>query len=190
MLDKEAMIGRWRRAQGYEPVRTDCLMARADGPDIDGILEREMRSWYVKMLLDAPLSVLPLTDVARQAETIIASKEGMVVATLPETCVRVARVEMEGWEREAMIVTDPHCRLARAQDNPFARAGLAKPVAVVSGSKLTVYSRGSEMLRLTKVDAVMMPPVEGPYPVTDALLALMGPIDVNDLNSLLKDGSQ
>lgn len=171
-LDKESMIALWRRACGYEPVRTDCTVERADGPDLNAMLHTEMRSWYVKMLLQAPLPVLPLTDITQQVDP-VASSEGVAVATLPEGCVRVARVDMEGWEREALIVTDAHGRMARVQDNPFARAGAVRPAAIISGNVMTLYSLAMPGARVKSVMAVMMPDPDGPYPVTDAMLAAM-----------------
>lgn len=168
-LDKNAMLTLWKRSHGYEPARTDCTVTRTDGPDLDVMLSAEMRQWYITTLLEAPLNRLPVTEIADTVTT-VASPPGAASVTLPKRCVRVAEVKMHGWERSAVIVTDKQHPDAIAQTNPFGRAGIARPVAVLGYGTLTLWPAGPA---LTTLKAVMLPDNDESFTVTPAMLALM-----------------
>lgn len=169
-FDKEEMLALWKRAHGMEPLRHDCELVRTDGPDADSILEHDMRCWYLRCLMEDDPATLPLTDLASQV-TLTASPSGAAGVTLPEECVRVVHVMMEGWEREAEVVDDPLDRRAIAMTNPFGRAGAARPVAVVEGSSLRLYSPVSASAQITRLEVVMLPQSDELYILTSAMMA-------------------
>lgn len=169
-LNSAEMTALWKRRTGYEAPRTDCIIDCGEGYDIDGMVLEHARSWYRKALRDTPSQSLPLIDIsARLAPA--ASPSGAAVARLPQGCIRVVEVMAEGWERPALVVTDMNSAEAVAQSNPFARSGTSRPVAIVSGGCMSVYSPVAKLSNLT-VWAVMEP-VEGSFLLTRDMIASM-----------------
>lgn len=174
-LEKSAMLELWKRARGFEPLRADCAVTRTDGPDLDALLEMEMRAWYIRQLLTAPIEELPLSDIA-PVLTLTTLREGVVTAPLPEGCVRVARVMMDGWERSALIAESANHPLAMEQTNRFARAWRCRPVAIVEDGWITLHGVVSHPPRGLSVSAVMLPAPELPYVLTEAMIGRLSTI--------------
>lgn len=173
-LNAQQMLTLWKSRLGYAPLRSDCSMERVDGYDLDGMLLEKIRSWYVGALRSEPADALPLTDIS--AETAAGRKvtaDGVVRLTLPADCLRVVEVDCGCWDRPALMVTDSGSPEALAQTNPFARSGSARPVAVVCGSSLHIYSVTSEADAADiTVKAVMLPDADT-FVLTPALMAAM-----------------
>ncbi len=178
VLSAGEMLALWKRRLGYDAPRTDCTVTRSGGPDLDDVLMEQARSWYTWTLRSAPASALPLTDIAEQTALAI-SPEGVASADLPPGCLRVVSVMMEGWMQPALVVTDSSLPEAVAQTNPFARAASVRPVAVVAGSRLMLFSAPSPGARLLSLEVVMMPDMADEFVLTDMMVASM-PVIGND----------
>ncbi|MDE6101012.1 MAG: hypothetical protein K2G01_08200 [Paramuribaculum sp.] len=170
-LTADSMLRLWKTAKGFEPLRTDCIISRSDGPDLDRILTLQMRSWYVGQLMNGQLRDLPLTDIGPTL-SFDEKTAGCVSALLPERCLRVASADCDKWERPAIIINDRECADAVAQTNPFARAGEARPVAIADSGRLTLYpATGGTTPRIM---AVMLPDSDDIYRLTPSMLASIG----------------
>lgn len=153
---REEMRTEWMRRRWLEPIRADCRISRSDGVDLEAVAESEMRLWFLDQLAGAPPELLKVTDLTLTAK---AKRTGdRVTVDLPADTVRVARVRLAGWMRDAEIVADPHGKTARRQENRFSRGGVEHPVAVVAGSRLELYSAES---------AVAVPGVECLWVIKD-----------------------
>ena len=102
----------------------------------------EMRQWYLDLLATAPAEMLAVTDLTLSA-TVKRAPEGRLFIDLPAPAVRVVRVRVAGWQRDAEITIDPHSPLARRQANRYSRGGVENPVAVLSGRRLELFSAES-----------------------------------------------
>lgn len=165
------LLEEWKLRSRLEPLRTDCVMTRTDGLDIDTYLLRELRAWYLRQLATAPVDTLPLTDIAPLL-TMTRAPDGAGLVNLPDGCLRVVSVEMDGWHRPAVIVTDPECTEAVAQTSPYSRGGVCRPVAVIYPGRMMLYTPPAYTAGPSSVLAVTLPP-EGTYPLTESMLANM-----------------
>lgn len=173
VLDAAAMLALWKRAHGYEPLRTDCVVTRTDGPDLDAVLGMEMRAWYAQRLLTDDPRLLPLTDIGPML-TLTATPSGDAVSSpLPDGCLRVAEVMVPRCARPALIVESLSDPLALAQSNPYACGGEHCPVAVVSRGSITVYGPRPAAVAGLKVLAVTEPADADTFPMTRALVSAM-----------------
>lgn len=154
-LTQEQMLTLWRLSRAFEPLRPDCTVTRTDGIDLDTLLSRQMRGWYLNLLDTAPLEYLQLTDIAPTV-AVEYNADGSIYVGLPPTCRRVVEVKMAEWERPAIIVDDPASPLALRQHSPYLRAGLAAPVAVVEKKRLHLY--GATLSELERLLIVAEPP--------------------------------
>lgn len=141
-LTKAQMLAQWKQRRWLEPLRADCRIRRSDGADLDAYAEMEMRQWYLELLATAPVEMLAVTDLTLSA-TVRRAGEGRLVIDLPASAVRVVKVRVAGWQRDAEITADPHSPLALRQANRFACGGVEHPVAVHSGRRLELFSAES-----------------------------------------------
>ena len=165
-MTAEEMTALWKKRLGFDESRTDCEAVRCDGPDIDAFVTEDAKGWYSKALRDMPLCCLPMTEIS-PLPTAAASPEGAARFLLAEGVVRIGAVSAPEWEKEAFIVTETGNHDADAQSNPFARAGLCRPVALVSGRRLTSYPDPETVT----VMAVMEQDESGCFRVTGEMMA-------------------
>ena len=123
-----------------EPLRADCRVTRSDGIDLEALCAMEMRRWYMNLLCHGPLKWVPVADMADDCRLAV-SDEGILTVRLPPEVIRPVSVELYGWERPAPVTT-PDSRQGRMQANPFSRAGVCVPAAVLrtDGYTLELYS--------------------------------------------------
>lgn len=142
-LSTEAMLSRWRLLRGYEPLRSDHAASRRDGIDLDSLLLDEIRAWYARLLDEAPISMLAITDIA-SAITIEPCGDGSAIATLPDNCRRLLSITLEGWERPAVPIYEADssaAKLLQRQTNPFSQSRSTAPVAfILPDRKVSLYS--------------------------------------------------
>lgn len=158
-LTKAEMLAQWKLRLLFEPLRADCTVSRSGGVDLDSYAALEMRRWYVALLAEAPLELLAPKDFTLTAQ-LRRGDAGCGILSLPQGTVRVARVKLMGWAREARIITDASGVEARAlAGNRFARPGADNPVAVVMpDDTLRLYPLG---------EGALLPPVQALWCVTD-----------------------
>ena len=160
-LSSEEMLAQWKLRRGFEPLRSDCVITRSDGVDIDQLLRLEMRDWYLDLLCTAPVEMLATTNIANDIAVVVRD-DGVGIVTLPESCRRIVEFQLDGWCRPAKIITNPHCQEALIQDNPYSRGGCEQPVVVLNGNRLFLYSLPSSTPKIVRAIAVMEP-ADGSY---------------------------
>lgn len=162
------MLALWRLMRGYEPLRTDCLVTRTDGVDIDALLRHEIDMWYSRMLDTAPPAKLSVTDYTSLLVPTRAP-DGAASVARPTGCRRVVEVVMEGWEREGLLVTDPTSGIARAQSSPYARGGCVDPVVLVGRNTIRLYTPPADVCRIVTFTGIAEP-VAGVYRFDEGML--------------------
>lgn len=145
-LTKDQMLAQWKLRHHLEPLRADCVSVRTRAPGLDAYCEAEMRSRYVDLLARADAEYLAPVNVAINCTLRRADMGRGIIDGLPEGVVRVTRVKIMGWEREATVVTDRRSPLWRRQMNRFSAGGIVEPVALWTGGKsVEVFSIGSSV---------------------------------------------
>ncbi len=162
------MLSQWRMRRALEPLRSDCAVTRRDGIDLDSFLKIEIRDWYLNLLDTAPVHLLTLTDIAPLV-AIEQAGEGCSAITLPQQCRRIIELNINN-NPAPVEITAAGSPLALCQQNPFSRAGDIAPVAMLHGSRLTIYSASvPSIARLLCV----MEPEDGYYELDEAALSLI-----------------
>ncbi len=158
-LTQAEMLAQWKMRRYLEPLRADCQMSRSDGIDLDAYCVMEMRKWYLELLSTASVDYLVPTDMTLTA-TLRRGEGNRGLITLPQGTLRIIRVKLSGWQRDAMVVTDPASALARRQYNRFSCGGVERPVALWGGDGLL------ELFSLPSLNGV---------PVVEALTVIVDP---------------
>ncbi len=138
IFSRDSFVELWKRRMGFETPRTDSVITRGDGPDVNVMAFEQASSWYVGVLKSMPVESLPLTDISGQLVA-VASPPGAAAFLLPDGCMKVAEVTADGWLAPARIIVQPGATEALAQLNPYSCAGPLSPVALVSGRRMIVY---------------------------------------------------
>lgn len=173
------MIQLWQLTNGLTPMRSDCDMIRTDGLDTQALLLCHIKRWYENLLTSAPPRLLPIADLASQAEA-TADADGVVCITLPDECVRPLSVRLDGWHRPADIVDldslPPSTR--HLMQSPLCVGGAINPLAVLQpDGTLRLYSSAASQPNVTSLLCVVRPP-EGVFRLDPALLATIPIIDL------------
>jgi len=172
-LSSDEMLKLWRLNCALLPLREDCVVERADGIDIDSLLSRRMRDWYLNLLDTAPVNLLEVSDIALQVAPRPIS-DGSVEIELPERCRRVVEVELIGWNRPATIVHSLQLPVVTWQLNPYAMGSPENPLAVLYDSALRLYSAplSDDPPRLASLKCIIEPD-DGYYRLHEQALALI-----------------
>lgn len=163
-LTKDEMLSLWSVSRAAEPERLDCTVSRTDGIDYRGILEREMRAWYLRLLDCGREELIAPRNVAEECEEETYCDGRLAVITAPEGVRRVLRVKYSGWPTP--IVPDAAEAEVRAHaGNPFCM----RPVAARLSPQVILVSapRGNLTQIISAVD-----PGEDTYIIDDKALAL------------------
>lgn len=138
-LSESEMLALCKRVMKLEPARRDCSVERDDGIDIDAWIMVRARSWYARLLAEAPAEWLPVEDV--KDEIMLAGcGDGVVKATVAARCVRPVEWRLQGWHNSVTAFASPDDAVAVLQRNPWTRGGTHSPVAVDHGGWLMLYS--------------------------------------------------
>lgn len=138
-LTESEMLALCKRVMNLEPAARDCVVERYDGIDLDALILTHARTWYSRLLIEAPATLLPTDDI-KDLITLVDCGQGVVRAHLPECCVRPLEVQLQHWEHSVTTFASPQDGLAQLQLNPWTRGGMHHPVAVDHGSHLMLYS--------------------------------------------------
>lgn len=164
------MLAQWKLRRGFEPLRADCVISRADGIDLDALHRLEMRDWYLNLLNTAPVEMLALTDITSEIAVIPTENDGVGTVLLPESCHRLVEFQLNGWCRPATIIDDPDCYEAQMQINPYSRGGNSQPIVVKRGNRLHLYSLPSGTPSILRAIAVVEPS-DGTFEMDESALA-------------------
>lgn len=122
------MLEIWRAALGYDESRTDCTVEVYDGREINEVLSRAMRAWYLGLLDTASPALLPTrATTARSTE---AAGTAIIRAALPADMRRPLMVDAPRWSRPAAVETGLD-RL-RDVDAPYGCPDAASPMAALA----------------------------------------------------------
>ncbi len=149
------MLSIWREKLGFDISRNDCTIEQFELLDVNSIIARRMRLWYLGLLDSASPALLPLKSISPTVRL----HESYVSISLPDNCRRITMVSVGGWLAD--IKTDDAYipRIASDYMNPH---------AVIVGKTLLVglcYS--SETL---KIEAIL-DPGENSYILDEFLLS-------------------
>jgi hypothetical protein len=149
---KAQMLEYRRKIAGFEPLRADCSIEIVDGIDVNELLERELRQWYLDLLDNGDVNLLKTTEIG-SALALATRNDGSAVIKLPDNCRRVVSVYVNGWQRDAKVM-DYASALPRLQllSNPYSRPGTSDPLAVDCGNGvLLVAPTGSYVASATAI---------------------------------------
>lgn len=91
-LSKAEMLRIWRQAAGLEHVNSECTVTRFDGIDIDVVIERRMRQWYLALLDEGKPDIVGHPgEVAK----LISVKGGRVTADM--SVRRIVSLRLSSW---------------------------------------------------------------------------------------------
>ncbi len=170
ILTASQLLTEWKLRQGLLPLRSDATVTRSDGYDLDELLMRQVREWYVKSLYELPPSHLPVEDISSML-TMNRMADGTGRVILPERVVRVTSVYIPGWRREARVVL-PDSVEAHAQLSPYSRGNSNMPVVVVNDRVMNIYTPPRGAADAGVVMAVLLP-TDDLYPVTQQMVVTM-----------------
>lgn len=138
-LTEEEMLALCKRVMHLEPARRDCAIEREDGVDVDQWIKMRARSWYARLLMEAPLEWLPVEDLKDEIP-VTDCGNGVVMAITAGRCIRPVEWQLEGWHHSVSQFALPGDSVAMLQRNPWTRGGACQPVTVDHGNWLMLYS--------------------------------------------------
>lgn len=122
------MLDIWRAALGYDEQRTDCTVEVYDGRDVNGMLSRAMRAWYLNLLDTASPALLPTR--ATTARTSEATGTSILRATLPPDMRRPLIVDAPRWTRPAPV--EATLERLRDVDAPYGAPDASSPLVAIA----------------------------------------------------------
>lgn len=140
ILSKDEMLERFRLAGGLEHLRSDCTVEITDGVDLDGMLAEQLRRRYAELLAEGPPELLVTEEAGGALTDVRPLREGLGDVVLPDGCVRVLEIRMEGWARPAAVEpAEALGALMMSLDNVYTRCAPEYPRAVLGPDGRHVY---------------------------------------------------
>lgn len=167
-LTESEMLDLWKQVLHLETPRRDCTVEWDDGFDLDALLLTHIRQWYAQLLDTAPTHLLPIDNVANDVS--LTTRDGIVVATVPEQCVRPVEWKLAEWQRSVTTFIDPCSHEAMLQLNEWTRGGACNPAIIDYGFQMLMMSSTSNAPRLELARCVVRP-ADGSYQFHSSLLA-------------------
>ena len=162
------MLDLWKQVMRLETPRRDCIVEWDDGIDLDALLTTHIKQWYAYLLSTASVHQLPIEDVAAQVQ--LETRDGIVIATVPEQCVRPVEWKLDEWKRSVTTFLDPSSHEAMLQLNEWTRGGACNPAIIDYGSQMLLMSTTSAAPQLERARCVVRP-ADGSYQFHSDLLA-------------------
>lgn len=167
-LTESEMLDLWKQVMHLETPRRDCTVEWDDGIDIDEMLLTHIKQWYAQLLNTAPSHLLPIEDLAEQVT--INTRDGIVIATVPQQCVKPVEWKLAEWKRSVTTFLDPCSHEAMLQHNEWTRGGACNPAIIDYGSQMLLMSTSSASPQLERARCVVRPS-DGSYQFHSDLLA-------------------
>lgn len=168
-LTASEMLNLWKQVMLLETPRHDCTVEWDDGIDLDALLTTRIKQWYAHQLATAPSQLLPVADV-KEMVTLTAS-DGMVIASVPELCVRPVEWRLEGWKRSVTEFLDPCSHEAMLQINEWTRGGDCNPAIIDYGFQLLMTCGSNDNSPQLEQARCVVRPADGSYQFNSDLLA-------------------
>lgn len=125
-LTSDEMLRIWRECAGLEPLNADCTIERFDGIDLDSMIRRRMRLWYLALLDEGRPE---MTGAPADATGLLTLGDGGLITAAPEVR-RVVSLQLSSWARGVTVrdADDVAGRL-HLEANPYSAAGPLQPAA-------------------------------------------------------------
>lgn len=178
-LTKQQMLERLRTSAGLEPLRADCRIEITDGIDVDAVLLPRARARYLELLDTADSRFLAPENMASVCSaTASAPADGILIA-LPSSCRRVFALRMEGWKKAVEVLPSDRLDIViNRQQNPFRRATVEKPVAVLCpGAEIRVMAWPSALVPRIETITGVIDPGEDFYTFDESAMAFFDRIE-------------
>lgn len=180
-LNDEQMLNLWREGAGLEPALVDASIERFDSVNVDGILRRAMRAWYIDWLATAPLDLVPVTDITRFAKIEECPAPGQWSVRLACECARVVTVEIEPY---GLIPVLTHAQAGKTDSllNRFVRRGSLAPCVVMPSANTVILNIDSDRAPLLRKITGVMITEDDDYRVDERVLASIPALAKKALN--------
>ena len=166
-LSKSEILAIFRREIGLDPRRTDCSITVREGLDVDDILLRHIRRWYLNLLDSAPPELLPTGDVASKSGLTLRPDSPWGSVALPQEARRPLRIKLKGWVNDAAVTSpDKAAASVSRMASPFGKPGNYEPLAVAEGHTILVCPPSGIVESLTAI----IDPGEDTYILDESLL--------------------
>lgn len=130
-LTPTQMLEQWRLHRGLHPLANGLSVTAASDTPLDTLMMSEIEAWYQRLLTDGPEEWNDPVEYSANIHLPSTLAGEGVTFQLPENAVRLLAVRLTGWQCDARIITDPRSPEALRQLDPYTRATLSAPVAVV-----------------------------------------------------------
>ena len=171
-LSEQEMLDLWKLRCGYVTPRRDCYLERDDDVELDTELLHRIRAWYADLLMNAPADMLPVEDVAADCN-VGAGFDGAVLLRLPDRCVRVLAVRLNGWKRDAAVMHPAGSAADLRQGVEWLRGTPDYPVAIADSDGLRLYpAPDGGSVEVAKALCVVRP-ADGSYQFAEPLLGTL-----------------
>lgn len=137
-LTPAKMLALWRERRLLIPSSSSANVVHPYPAALDSLLRSEIDAWYRRYLLTASPDLCAVDDIASSV-TIKGRENGRCTLLLPAGTLRVVKVRLQGWRRDAVIITSPTPAEKARQNSQFTRAGRNLPVALHEGNLLHLF---------------------------------------------------
>lgn len=136
---KKEMTALARLALGFDHARDDIADVQTDALDVDTLMARLTRGWYLHLLDTAPLTMLAVGRIDGASVAYNGTVGGATTVVLPAECRRCTAVALPGWSG-AVVPEAPEAlgAVTELQLNPYTAATAAAPVAVLAADGRSV----------------------------------------------------
>lgn len=169
-LTEAEMLELWKLRFNMMPARRDCVVERVDGADIDGKLMIDIRQWYATLLATAPIEWLPVEDVVGDVVAQV-SVNGVISVVMPDRCVRPVAWHVKSWATDVTQFHSPDSLVGRQQTVEWLRGCDARPVAVVNGNVLKLYSSSDGIKAAVDKAQCVVRPADGSFQFSEEALS-------------------
>ena len=175
-LTESQMLDMYKTMTHLTVVRRDCNVERDDGIDLDDWLTLRLQQWYAHLLMSAPVEWLPVADVTAGV-TLQQLDNGVVIAMLPQNCVRPVEWRLDAWHCSVTDFLKPADPIIALQNNPWTRGGVNNPAAIDHGDHLVLYSIPADGTASLAIARCVIRPQNGHYIFHQDALATLPEID-------------
>lgn len=127
-LTLREMLDYRRKCAGFGPLESQWDIERYDTADIDGIVEAQLRLWYLDLLDKGDERYVEYTDISPMSEVIEVIGRTATIAVPPEAH-KILHARLPGWERPAKALYGEDAYLCHLRQlNPYTAATNANPV--------------------------------------------------------------
>lgn len=128
--NRQQMRALARLVLGFDHSMASAVIEQANGIDVDALIDKAVRTWYLELLDNADATLLETETPATMAVSAGRTCGGTLLV-LPENVRRVISIQHDGWECSTAVLPAASLdNVVKQQRNPFTAAGAFAPVAV------------------------------------------------------------